>query len=92
MEASVLLWIAQAVLGAFAAVLWFLFQDVKSKAEKATNDLAEFKTIVAQVYVSHTALKDTLGDIKEMFRDYETKMDQRLNRIEDKLDEVRSKQ
>lgn len=92
MDLSIFLAGAQAVVGAFAAVLFFMFKDVKRKAEKAVEDLADYKTEVAQTYVSNAVLKDVVADIKGMFRDYETKMDQRLSRIEDKLDEVRSKQ
>jgi methyl-accepting chemotaxis protein len=54
------------LVAALCAVIWYLYQQVVSKVEKAQNDLADFKLHVAEKYVNHNDLADALNGIKDV--------------------------
>lgn len=54
------------LVGALGAVLWWLYQHMVSKVEKAASDLTDFKLHVAEKYVNHTDLADAMNGIREV--------------------------
>lgn len=54
---------------AFAAVLWFIWQDMKSKVDKLGEEATAFKLHVAENYVNHTDLTEAMNGIKEVLGD-----------------------
>jgi phage-related minor tail protein len=88
MDFNMLLGPVQALLGALCAVLWANLTETKKKAEKVENDLAQYKVHVAETYASSTELKEALRDINKAFEAYGTKLDARLDRIDERLNKM----
>lgn len=78
----------QALLGALCAVLWANLTETKKKAEKVENELALYRVHVAETYASSTDLKEAIKDINKAFEAYGTKLDQRLDRIDERLNKM----
>lgn len=76
-----LIWIVQFLLGGFATVLWFLFRDLKQRAEKTQEEFSSYKVHIAEAYVSHPQLEKT---IDALTRNIES-VAQGVARIEDRL-------
>lgn len=72
-----------------ATILWANFKDVKAKADKANNDLAEYKLIVAEKYTTGEELREAVAAINRSFDQYSTKLDARLDRLEERILEAR---
>lgn len=68
-------------------MLWASFLDVKRKAEQASIDLATYKITVAEKYASAAELRESLQAINRFLEGLGNKLDARLERIEDKLDQ-----
>lgn len=49
-------WIVQAVITAFAIVIWFLFRDLKGKIDKIQEDFLNYKTHVAENFITQPQL------------------------------------
>jgi hypothetical protein len=88
MDYAMLVGPIQALLGALCVVLWFLLTETKKKADKVENDLAVYKVHVAETYASSAELKDALRDINKAFEAYGTKLDARLDRIDERLNKM----
>jgi phage-related minor tail protein len=88
MDYSVFVGPVQALLGALCAVLWFTLTETKKKAEKVEGDLASYKIHVAETYSTSEELKDALRDINKTFEAYGTKLDARLDRIDERLNKM----
>jgi phage-related minor tail protein len=88
MDYSVMVGPIQALLGALCAVLWASLTETKKKAEKVEHDLAQYRVHVAETYASSTELKEALKDINKAFEAYGTKLDQRLDRLEERLNKM----
>lgn len=78
----------QALLGALCAVLWANLTETKKKAEKVDAELSQFKVHVAETYASSIELKEALRDINKAFEAYGTKLDLRLDRIDERLNKM----
>ena len=81
------------VLSGFAAVLWWMFREVKTKVEDGARELAVYKLHVAEKYVNHTDLAEAMSGIKEVMGNMLRSLDNIqvdmkafTNRIYDKLD------
>lgn len=81
MTASDLLWILQALLGAFGLVLWANFRDVKKSNEITAKEFSDYKLHVAEKYVTSISLEKSLETVIESIKGLFTK----LEKIEDKL-------
>jgi predicted nucleic acid-binding Zn-ribbon protein len=88
MDFNLLLGPVQALLGALCAVLWANLTETKKKAEKVENDLAQYRVHVAETYASSTELKEAIKDINKSFEAYGTKLDARLDRIDERLNKM----
>jgi uncharacterized protein YlxW (UPF0749 family) len=88
MDFSMLLGPVQALLGALCAVLWASLTETKKKAEKVDSELAAYKVHVAETYASSTELKEAIKDINKAFEAYGTKLDARLDRIDERLNKM----
>lgn len=69
-------------------MLWANLNETKKKAEKVDAELAAYKVHVAETYASSTELKEALRDINKTFEAYGTKLDQRLDRIDERLNKM----
>lgn len=87
--AALFMWAFQGVCAMLITVLWFLFRDVKAKAEKATNDLSAYKLDVAEKYTTGEELREAVAAINRAFDGYSTKLDNRLDRLEERILEAR---
>lgn len=58
-----LVWIVQFLLGIGVALIGYMYQDVKAKAEKVKEDLADYKLHVAERYVSNDQLAKSLENL-----------------------------
>lgn len=88
MDYSLFVGPVQALLGALCAVLWSALTETKKKAEKVESDLASYKIHVAEHYSTSEELKDALRDINKAFEAYGTKLDVRLDRLEERLNKM----
>jgi methylthioribose-1-phosphate isomerase len=86
MDYSVLIWPLQALIGAFCAVIWANYLDVKKTADRAIKELGEYRVHVAETYSTSAELKDAVESINKAFESYSSKLDVRLDRIEMKID------
>jgi hypothetical protein len=86
MDYNALLWVLQALIGGFCAVLWMLFNETRKRADKANEDLSQYKIFVAERYTTAEELKQAVDSINKAFESYASKLDIRLDRIEAKLD------
>lgn len=81
------LWFLQVLIGAFSAILWMNFRDLKFISEATTKELAAYKLHVAECYVTQNDLSkaiDSLGrSLDAVFK--------KLDRIEEKLDNKQDK-
>lgn len=73
--------------GAFCAVLWLNFRDLKSKSEKTSDDLAKYKIHIAETYVTQSELAKAVDAFHRSIDAIFAKLD----RIEDKLDHKQDK-
>ena len=80
-------WAVQALVTAFAVVLWFNLRDIKSKAELNTADLAGYKLHVAETYITENELSKAIQALSKSVDAIFTA----LHRIEDKLDNKEDK-
>jgi hypothetical protein len=85
-DMTALLYVFQALLGAFGAVIWSNYNDVKKKAEKVSTDLATYQVLVAEKYTTTSEMKEALDSINRYLENFSTKLDVRLDRLELKLD------
>lgn len=88
MDYSMVVGPIQALLGALCAVLWANLTETKKKAERVETELAQYKVHVAEHYASSEELKDALRDINKTFEAYGTKLDARLDRIDERLNKM----
>lgn len=87
--ASILIWVVQGLVAMFVTLLWTNHRDVKSKADKAADDLAAFKLFAAEKYTTGEELREAVAAINRAFDSYSTKLDVRLDRLEERLMEAR---
>ncbi len=91
MDNSNLLWAFQALLGAFCTVIWSGHVDTKRRAEKATEDLAAYKTTVASQYATSAELRESIQTINRFLESLGDKMDGRFDKLEAKIDQKADK-
>lgn len=68
-----LLGIAQAALGWFAKTLWDAVTELK-------KDLAKLREELAKDYVAKGDFKEAMGEIREMFRTIDAKLDRKVDK------------
>lgn len=49
-------WIVQGVLTAFAAVLWYLYKEIKKKLDHVQEDFLKYQTHVAENFITQPQL------------------------------------
>lgn len=87
--ASIMVWAVQGVLGMLVVLIWTNHRDVKAKADKASEDLANYKLFVAEKYTTGEELREAVAAINRSFDQYSTKLDARLDRLEERILEAR---
>lgn len=73
--------VIQGLLTALCAVLWYMFLEVKRKADKNSEDLLTYKTYIAQTYVSQPQLNTSIDALMQNIQAVLTT----VNKIEDRL-------
>lgn len=76
-----LLIVIQGLLATLCGVLWYMFLDVKRKADKNSDDLQAYKTYIAQTYVSQPQLTTAIDALLQNIQAVLTT----VNKIEDRL-------
>jgi len=91
MDNSTLTWILQAALGGISCILWRNLSDVKHKAEKAADDLANYKVFVAEKYITSDELRQAVDALNQAFERHASRMDVRLDKLEGHIMELKGK-
>jgi ABC-type Na+ transport system ATPase subunit NatA len=86
MDATTLLGVIQGLLVALWGIITWAHLDVKKKTEKAVDDLNKFKIHCAEKYVTQEDHRRTVTSITDAFKEYGNKLDERFDRLEQKLD------
>lgn len=89
--AAVAVYVLQGLCAIVVTILWTNFRDVKAKADKANEDLANYKLFVAEKYTTSEELREAVTAINRSFDQYSTKLDARLDRLEERILEARSR-
>jgi ubiquinone biosynthesis protein UbiJ len=89
MDNATLSWIVEALLGALCCVLWSNLNDVKRKADKVAEDLADYKTQSASTYITKVELKDAVESLNQAFERHASRIDARLDRLEEHIMEMK---
>lgn len=86
------------LLSAFGGVLWWAFQDVKSKVDDSHKNLSDYKLYVSEHYVKHDelakameALKDVMFSLSRQLGDMSLDLKEVTRRFTDKLDTKQDK-
>lgn len=87
--AGILVWVVQGLVAMFVTLLWTNHRDVKARADKAAEDLAAFKLFVAEKYTTGEELREAVSAINRAFDSYSTKLDVRLDRLEERILDAR---
>lgn len=88
---NILLMVLQGLTSAFCVVLWSILNNIRAKADKTADDLSSYKLLVAERYTSKTELKDSVEAINQAFERHATRIDIRLDRLEERIIEMREK-
>lgn len=88
---NILLMALQGITSAFCVILWSILNNIRTKADKTSDDLATYKVHVAETYASSAELREALAAINRSFEAYSSKLDARLDRIESKIDKKADK-
>lgn len=97
---ELLVWVLQAVLGAFGAVLWSVFNDLKKKHDdledefykckhEAAKELADYKADSAAKFLTREEMEKMVGSIRQTLDRNADKLEARLDRLEERITEVR---
>lgn len=89
MDSNTIVWAFQAILSALCVVLWTQLQDTKKKADKALDDLSEYKVVAAEKYLSKRELKDAVDNLNRAFEQHATRIDTRLDKLEQHIMEMK---
>lgn len=100
MNMELLVWVLQALLGAFGAVLWSLYGDIKCKHEEledeffkfraeSAKELADYKTDSAARFLTREEMEKMVGSIRQTLDRNADKLEARLDRLEERITEVR---
>jgi hypothetical protein len=82
----------QGITGAFCCVIWSMLTDIKKKADKNADELAVYKILVAERHITKTELKDSVDSINQAFERHASRIDVRLDRLEQRILEMKDHQ
>lgn len=88
MDNTTLTWILQALLGGICAILWSNLSDIKKKADKVADDLSDYKTQSAEKFITKVELKDAVESLNQAFERHASRIDQRLDKLEERILEM----
>lgn len=76
------------LLTVLGVVLWSMYNDVKKQARDTATELAAYKVVVAEKYVSTEELQKSLEQINRTIEKSYEQFSDRFSRIENRLEAV----
>jgi len=91
-DSTILLGAVQGLLGILWGIMTWNFIDVKKRAEKASEDLAAYKIMVAEKYVTAESLDKAVNNINIILANHIISLDKRFDKMEGKIDRLNEKE
>lgn len=85
---KLVLYLLQVVVGGFCGVLWFLYQDLKKKADGTAKELANYRVHIAETYVTQNELTKAIDALNRAVDAIFNKLDRIDNKLDNKQDKI----
>jgi septal ring factor EnvC (AmiA/AmiB activator) len=92
MDASIVMYVVQALISVLGVLLWSNYNDVKDQSKQTQKELAEYKTQVAKEYVSREEIDRIIASMSRTIEQHTLIISDRFNRLENLIEKVRDRE